>query len=186
MVDEQTFNPPLVAAADALAVTTALLFAIAAGNKASHRDAFAQTLGAYGVLSGALRQTLTVVVPLAEALAAGLTVFVDVRVGVAAIGSLLILFTGGAIRARRRGEDPQCGCFTPGASARLGRWTFARNAVLLAACAWALLIGGDGLAWSAPLIITGTALAASVLVIEQAVALRQRALPRRVAIGAVR
>lgn len=151
--------------ADALMLALAVLFAVAAATKLRNRASFATTLTGYGVPAGATASRIALTVAVLEACAAATTVIWG-TVGVSAVAVLLLVFTAAAARAHHLGSRIACGCFSLAASPRLGIWTYARNFLLLSACAVALGASDAGASWSVPAVIAAGALAGSVLLFE--------------------
>jgi uncharacterized membrane protein YphA (DoxX/SURF4 family) len=154
-----------------LRLSLAALFALAGVTKLASRQTFRATLGDLGV-PRPMRSPLTVVLPVTELLAAILlaTPFARVAlVGSVAAGGLLVAFSTAAVIAVRRNTVTECSCFGLHGSEPLGLGVIARNAVLLAALAFCVVLtmadpepGATGWwleAWlAAPALVLGLAL----------------------------
>lgn len=97
-----------IAARTALAVA----FLWAGAVKLSRPEVFAVTIDAFGILPDGLAAPLSVVLPLAEIVAAAMLLF-EVRGGLVLTSGLLAVFIGVLAYALRMGLDIDCGCYGP-------------------------------------------------------------------------
>jgi hypothetical protein len=111
-----------------MAVASALVWGLAAGGKALHRQETAAAFAGLG-LPGA--PVLAVGVPLAELATAALLLWRP-EVGGAVGIALLAVFTAVIVRALARGADTGCGCFGARSPSPLGPADVVRNALLAA------------------------------------------------------
>lgn len=165
------------ASSDSLAVALMIVFVVAAATKARDRRGFTSTLVAYGLPAGRLTAAMAIAVPGLEIIATT-SVVIAPRAGAAAIAAILSIFTIAGMVSLKRGARPSCGCFSLTAAPQLGVWTFGRNATLLAASVAIVVVGDATIAWSLPVVLAATALAACVLIVEQLAAFVEQAPAR--------
>lgn len=156
--------------ASCLSVSLALLLGSAACAKLRDPASFERVLEAFGVMRR--RRSFARVVPTVELLVAGV-LMVDHRIGGVLVAGLLLGFSAATAMTLARGARPDCGCFSPGASPRLGRWTLGRNLLLIAAAILVAVEGSSRGAGDAGVFIAGAALATALMVLEHAMALRE-------------
>jgi peroxiredoxin len=122
-------------------VLLAAVFGLAGGAKLFDLRGSRRAVADFGVPPGAA-SVLGVALPLAE-LATAIALLVPATAGAGAIAALILLlcFVAGVARAMRKGLDVDCGCFGPVYSATAGSATLARNAVLAALAAVAVVHG---------------------------------------------
>ena len=92
---------------------TAFFFLVAALPKLFHLSAFAEAVGAYGMLPDLLVAPVAFVLPLFEILLA-IGLFFKKRLAIYGTSLLLVLFIGVLWYAVYLGLDIDCGCFGPG------------------------------------------------------------------------
>jgi len=90
----------------------AVAFLWAGAVKLARPEVFAVTIKAFGILPDGLVDPLSVILPLAEIVAA-VMLFFEVRGGLALTTGLLALFIGILAYALRMGLDIDCGCYGP-------------------------------------------------------------------------
>lgn len=153
--------------AGAAAVMVAAVFALAATAKWRDRPTTARAFRDLG-LPAPRRWVVPVIV--AELCVAALLLLRPAIGGVVAIATL-VAFSAVLAVAIRRGDDVVCGCFGAANDRPVGVVDLARNGVLVAASALALL--GDGIARpSLPGLVTVTALGVSVALVLQLLTIR--------------
>ncbi len=111
-----------------MAVVSAVVWALAAVGKGTHR---AETADAFAGLGLVGAPALAVAVPVAELATAGLLLWRP-SVGAAVGLGLLAVFTVVIVRALARGVDTGCGCFGARRPSQLGPADVVRNALLAA------------------------------------------------------
>ena len=115
----------------------AATFAVAALSKLTHLAAFRQTLREFGVPAA-----IAPLVPLAELAAAALLAIPGTaRAGALVVVALLAGFSSEVATALARGQAPDCRCFGPLLSTKIGPGTLARNAALAAAAVLVVVAG---------------------------------------------
>ena len=128
---------------ETLALALAALFAAACAHKVLSREQWPSIVRQYQLLPEALAGVATLLVPLAEALTAGLLLWPRMRVaGAMLAAALLVLYALAiAINLRRGRASIDCGCFGSGRSG-IAPWMLVRNLVF-AALSLALLLPTD-------------------------------------------
>jgi len=111
-----------------MSVASAVVWALAAVGKLTHRAETASDFAGLGLRGAAV---LVVAVPAAELAAAGLLLWRP-QVGGAVALALLVVFTGVIVRALARGVETGCGCFGSRRPSALGPADVVRNALLAA------------------------------------------------------
>ncbi|MDT3679294.1 MAG: MauE/DoxX family redox-associated membrane protein [Burkholderiaceae bacterium] len=123
----------------AVAGALALVLAVGAWSKFADLEAFAFAVDRYRLLPSPAARAVGLLLPFAEALAAGLLVVPTTRLPGALLAAALVACVTGAVVVNllRGRTDIDCGCGGPGHRQTLSWRLPARNAVLLAACALA-------------------------------------------------
>ena len=123
-----------------------LMLAYAAVPKLLDPATFAQSIDNYRMLPAALIGVAALALPILEVvIALSLVSGLEAKGGALIATALFVVFTVGMAQAIMRGIDLSCGCFGAEQSARVGWGSIARNLVLLALCAVALL--GPDASW---------------------------------------
>ncbi len=130
------FDPVL---GHAVAGALALVLAVGAWSKLADLDGFAFSVERYRLLPAPAARALAYVLPFAEALAAALLVVPAARLPAALLAAAIVALATGAVVANllRGRVDIDCGCGGAGQRKRLSWTLVARNAALLAGCAFA-------------------------------------------------
>lgn len=90
-----------------------LVFVYAGAVKLAEPRAFAEVVGAYGLLPAGLVTPMAVLLPAAEVLA-GIGLVLDKRGSLAAIGAMTVMFIVVLAYGIGLGLDVDCGCYGPG------------------------------------------------------------------------
>ncbi len=158
------------------ALTLFVAFGAAAAAKAAGFGAFRDSLAGWGLSTRRARTPLAASVIALEAAGAIMLALGAVTTGAVVLGTLLVVFTGAALVARRRNPSLSCACFSTAQPEPVGAWHFMRNAVMTTLAVVAAVTFSR---WSLDLAhaVAGGALAIALLLLERAVPVLTRPAP---------
>jgi uncharacterized membrane protein len=137
----QTVDP---AAAWTISIALALVFGASAGLKLADLEEFRAAVANYRIVPEGLAMPLSALIPVAEAAGAvGILIPPTHRAAAAILLLLLIVFTAAIVINLMRGRlNVDCGCFGPALRQPLSWWLPARNVLLMALAAIAIMPAG--------------------------------------------